>query len=79
MHQNVTVSLPVEVVREARHLAVDEGLSLSRFVANVLAERIEGMRRYREARERQTELLRVAFPLGTNGAMRWERNELHER
>ena len=47
--QNVTVSLPASLVREARHLAVDQGISLSRFIAQLLEERVEASRRYRAA------------------------------
>ena len=36
---NVTLSLPDDLLREARHLAVDQGVSLSRFVAMSLEHR----------------------------------------
>lgn len=32
-YRNVTISLPESLLREVRHLAVDRGLSLSRFLA----------------------------------------------
>ena len=35
---NVTISLPEELVRQARHRAVDRGMSLSKYVASVLDE-----------------------------------------
>ena len=66
---NVTISLPDELVREARHLAVDEGMSLSRFVARSLEERVQGVRRHRAARERQLRMLERGFDLGTNGQL----------
>ena len=55
---NVTVSLSEDLLRQARHLAVDEGVSLSRFVALSLEQRVEAVRGYRAARERQLSLLR---------------------
>jgi Arc/MetJ-type ribon-helix-helix transcriptional regulator len=76
---NVTVSLPERLLRELRHLAVDEGVSLSRFVARSLEERVERTRRYRDARERQLQLLRQGMDLGTQGQARWSRDSLHER
>ncbi len=79
MRQNVTVSLPADVVREARHLAVDRGLSLSSFLAMLLQERIDGAQAYRLARERQLRLLERGVPLGTQGQVSWGRDELHER
>ena len=76
---NVTVSLPDDLLREVRHLAVDEGLSLSRFVARSLEQRVDALSRYRSARERQLQLLRDGLELGTNGNASWSRESLHER
>lgn len=77
--QNVTVSLPAQLLREARHLAVDQGLSLSRFVALLLQERVESSRRRKEALARQRRLLQQGLPLGTRGKVNWDRESLHER
>ena len=76
---NVTVSVPDHLLREARHLAVDEGISLSRFVALSLQQRVEAVRGYQVARDRQLALLRQGFDLGTQGDVRWARDSLHER
>jgi len=76
---NVTVSLPEDLLRQARHLAVDEGVSLSRFVAVSLEQRVEAVRGFRAARERQLSLLRTGFDLGTHGRVEWSRESLHER
>lgn len=76
---NVTISLPADLLREARHLAVDQGVSLSRFLAQLLEERVEAARRWREARNRQRRLLEKGLPLGTGGQIGWSREALHER
>jgi hypothetical protein len=76
---NVTVSLSADLVREARHLAVDRGVSLSGFLSQLLAEQIEATRSYRAARDRQLRLLQSGLPLGTNGEPAWSRESLHER
>jgi hypothetical protein len=76
---NVTVSLPDDLLREARHLAVDQGVSLSRFVAMSLEQRVEAARGFRIARERQLRLLRQGLELGTHGTPSWTRDALHER
>ena len=47
---NVTLKLPDETVREARHLAIDENTSLSALVAQLLEERLKK----RATRPRQT-------------------------
>jgi hypothetical protein len=77
--QNVTLALPEELLREAKHLAVDQGVSLSRFVALLLAERVEGFRRYNQAKERQRAMLTRGLSLETRGQVTWKRDELHER
>ncbi len=77
--RNVTVSLPAELLREARHLAVDQGLSLSRFVAVLLEERVEAARHRKEAFDRQKQILERGLPLGTAGKVGWTREALHER
>jgi hypothetical protein len=76
---NVTLSLPDDLLREARHLAVDEGVSLSRFVAMSLEQRVEAVRGYRLARQRQLRLLREGMDLGTSGIAGWTRESVHER
>ncbi|HZU12314.1 MAG TPA: hypothetical protein VFB58_05700 [Chloroflexota bacterium] len=44
--QNVTVSLPADLLPQIRHLAVDRGASLARFVAMVLQREGEERGRY---------------------------------
>jgi hypothetical protein len=74
---NVTISLPDDLIRDARHEAVDRGMSLSAYVAAMLEERIEARRL---KRQRQEDLLRMMDerPL-TVGPITWTRDELHER
>lgn len=78
-HQNVTVTLPSELLREVRHMAVDRGVSLSRFIALLLAQEVEARRKYASARDRQLALMQKGLPLGTQGEISWSRSELHER
>lgn len=77
--RNVTVTLPEELLREARHMAVDQGVSLSRFLAALLEERVRASERYRAARSRQRDLMRAGLDLGTEGQSTWTRDELHAR
>jgi hypothetical protein len=76
---NITIALPDEVAKVARHLAVDEGLSLSGYVAELISERVRHAGTYEAARDRQLRLLQAGFDLGTNGPANWIRDELHER
>jgi hypothetical protein len=77
---NVTISLPDELVRQARHRAVDRGMSLSRYVASVLEEELTKREKLRrEAAERMIARMEKGYNLGFNDKIPWTRDELHER
>ena len=75
----LALSLPDRLVHEVRRLAVDEGVSLSRYVGRLLEERLGSVGRYRSARDRQLQVLHDGLPLGTDGQARWSRESVHER
>ncbi|HVC33200.1 MAG TPA: CopG family transcriptional regulator [Chloroflexota bacterium] len=77
--QNVTIALAPDLLRDARHLVVDRGLSLSKFIALLVENQVEASQRYKAARERQRQLLRAGLNLGTGGQITWNRDQLHER
>jgi hypothetical protein len=66
-YQDVTIELPADVLREAKHLAVDQGLSLPRFVATIVEAHLAANYGFRAARERQRRLLHSGLELGTGG------------
>ena len=77
--QNVTLSIPKEILREAKHLAVDRGISLSGLLVEALEERVKRLAQMRRAAERQRPLMRRGLKLGTKGKIRWSREDLHAR
>jgi hypothetical protein len=77
--QNVTLSLPREVVREAKVIAAKRGTSISALMAGVLSGIIDEDRGYQAARERSLRRLAGGLDLGTGGERTWTRDELHER
>lgn len=77
--QNVTLTLPEDLVREARHRAVDKGISLSRYLADVLEEQIRAQREYEQAKDRQLRLMKEGLPYTMPDPIPWTRDELHER
>lgn len=77
--QNITLSIPKEILREAKHLAVDRGISLSGLLVEALEERVKRLSRMRRAAERQRTLMRSGLKLGTKGKIRWSREDLHAR
>ena len=77
--QNVTLSLPKDVLKEARLLAVERNTSLSRLLAEYLLRAVREDARYEAAQKRIQARLRRGFDLGTGGVTRHTRDELHER
>lgn len=76
--QNVTLSLPRDVLVGARHLAVERGESLSGLLANTLRRLVDEDRERLRAQARIEERLAQGLSLGTQGAISWNRDELHE-
>ena len=77
--RNVTLSIPKDILREAKHLAVDQGTSLSGLLVDALKERVQRRSELRRAGARQRTLMRRGLKLGTKGKPGWTRNELHAR
>ena len=77
--QNITLSISKDILREAKHLAVDRGISLSRLLVEALEERVKRLSQMGQAAERQRTLMRRGLKLGTKGKIRWTREDLHAR
>lgn len=77
--QNVTLSVPRELLRKAKRLAVDRDTSLSALLIEALARMADEDRRYGAARKRALGAMRGAQSLGTGGRATWTRDQLHER
>lgn len=77
--KNVTVAVEDGVLKEARHIAVERGMSLSALLGKTLEEIVKKEKAYRRARKRQAALLDAPVDLGTRGHVRWTRDELHDR
>ena len=77
--QNITLSLPKDILREAKHFAVDQGISLSGFLVDALTERVKRLKEIQRAGARQRALMRRGLKLGTYGKAAWKRDDLHAR
>ncbi|MFH1176924.1 MAG: CopG family transcriptional regulator [Acidobacteriota bacterium] len=77
--QNVTLALPKELLREARHLAVERGSSLSRLLAEMIEHVVREDERYQGAMRRARRRMRTGFDLGGGGKASASRESLHER
>jgi len=77
--QNVTLSIPKDILRKAKILAVQKNTSLSGLLTQTLAKMVAREEDYEQARNRNLEILINGFDFGTQGNIPWKREELHER
>jgi metal-responsive CopG/Arc/MetJ family transcriptional regulator len=76
--QNVTLSLPKDLLKKAKTLAVMEDSSLSDLLRETLTEKVKEKTGYQRAKDRQFALMEKGFNLATKGKA-VSREELHER
>ena len=77
--QNITLSLPKEILLKVKLRAVRQWTSVSRLVTAELEKLAAEEDAYSHARQRHLRLLREGFDLGTQGRILTTRDELHER
>lgn len=77
-YQIVTLSIPKEVLRRAKHLAIERGTSLSGLLTQLLTDLTAKEDEYRRARERHLAMLE-GFNMATRGCITGGREELHAR
>lgn len=78
-NQNVTLSIPRELLKRAKRLAADRDTSVSALLTEALSRLTDEDRRYSAARKRGLRALKSAGSLGTRGRRTWTRDQLHER
>lgn len=76
MKQNITISVDETTLKRARQLAAKRNLSVSRLLAEDLAERVGESRRYRQARRQALAWLDAGLDLGSRYLTR---DQAHER
>jgi len=77
--QNITLSLNKNLLRKAKHLAIERHTSLSSLLAQTLEELVAQQENYEHARRQHLEILERGFDLGTGGNITWTREKAHER
>jgi hypothetical protein len=75
--QNITLSIPKDVLRRAKIVAIKRNDSLSGMLTGLLIELVEREDRYEEAMRRGLAGLNETRELG--GDYAWSRESLHER
>ena len=77
--QNVTLSIPKTLLRQAKIMAMSQNKSLSQFLKESLEEKVREKADYKKAQKRQLRLLKNGLDLGTKGPIKSSRDDLHAR
>jgi hypothetical protein len=77
--QNVTLSIPRLLLKQAKIIAASQDKSLSQLMRESLEEKVREETDYNKARKRQLKLLKKGLDLGTGGQVKTSRDELHAR
>jgi hypothetical protein len=77
--QNVTLSIPKTLLRQAKIMAMSQNKSLSQFLKESLEEKVREKADYKKAQKRQLRLLKNGLDLGTKGQIKSSRDDLHAR
>ena len=78
-NQNVTLSIPRTLLKQAKIIAASRDKSLSQLMRESLEEKVREEADYNKARKRQIRLLKKGLDLGTGGQVKISRDELHAR
>ena len=77
--QNITLSLPKELLQKAKILAVKNNTSLSKLLSDYIARITDEDEAYHAARGRHLRILKSGYDLGLDGKPLSQREDLHER
>ena len=77
--QNITLSLPKDVLLKVKLLAVKRETSVSGLLTQTLENLVQQEEAYAHAQLRHLQLLEQGADLGTEGRVTTTRDELHER
>jgi metal-responsive CopG/Arc/MetJ family transcriptional regulator len=78
-HKNVTLSLPQALLRRFRVYAAARNESVSHLMAEAIHKMVDEDSATSKAKRRFIKRIRNAADQGTGGAIRWTRDELHQR
>ena len=77
--QNITLSIPKEILLKVKLLAVKRQTSVSGLLTQTLERLVQQEDAYAHARQRHLQRLEDSIDLGTRGQILTRRDELHER
>jgi polyhydroxyalkanoate synthesis regulator phasin len=77
--QNITLSLPKEILKKGKMLAAKKGTSFNELVRELLQMTAENEEEYHTSADRQIKRMKEGIQLGTKGKISWQRDQLYQR
>ncbi|KYO66573.1 CopG family transcriptional regulator [Thermovenabulum gondwanense] len=77
--QNITLSLPRDLLQKIKHIAIDKQTSISGLLTKALEEIVKKEDIYEKAKTHHLTILNNNYELGTKGNPDWSRDDLYER
>ena len=77
--QNITLSLPKDLLRKAKIFAINHDTSVSGLMVDLLSDLVQREDQYMVAKRGYLATLAQPTNLETNGNTSWSRDSLHER
>lgn len=77
--QNITLSIPREILKKAKLIAVAKNQSLSGMLTEYIETLVRDEDKYEQAHRQQLILMERGIDFGLMGSVDWSREESHER
>ena len=77
-YQNITLSLPKDLLIKVKHLAIDKNTSVSGLLYKTLEELVNKQYAYEKAKNHHLSILGKT-DLNTKGSITWKREDLYDR
>ncbi|MEW6624205.1 MAG: CopG family transcriptional regulator [Bacillota bacterium] len=77
-NQNITLSIPKEILKQAKLIAVQKNTSVSKLLSQKLQEIVEKEKDYLKAKERQVYFMQKGFDLQVKEQPSWKRDDLYD-
>jgi ATP-dependent protease Clp ATPase subunit len=78
-YQNITLSIPKDILKKVKYLAIERNTSVSGLLALHLKEIAARDDAYRRAKTRQLEMMTKGFDLIGRGKISWTGDDIHDR
>lgn len=78
-NQNITLSIPKNVLKKIKHIAVEKNTSVSKLLTEQLILIAAKEDDYLRAKASQLHLLKEGFDMGIENEINWRRDELYDR